>query len=583
MKKLTKFIFFYLLTFGVLTIYAQEPNILWSKTFGNTESDGGSCVQQTPDGGYIIAGYKTVQYGGGSNKDIIVIKTNWLGLEDWSRTFGSDSHNDEGCWVEIVNGGQYVVVTGYEYKDGGDSTWVAKLNLSTGATSWQRTYPQSSKGWCIKNTSDGGFIIVGDTPSSGLPILIKLYSNGTKEWHHTYNSNFTDDCYGKKEVVESANGGFAIVGKDHAYNGSISGFLLQTNSTGSFLRINRHQGQYGQYLYRYTSVSNTSDSGYIITGTHFGGSYYRLLVTKRDSLGELEWDRTLSTSGDWLGYSIAQLDDGNHIVAGACSGDLSLVKIEDTSGDTIWTKNIGGANYDVGNCVRQISDSNYIVVGTTESYGAGESDIFLVKIGFSTYPDYLLLQNDTVEIGDTNNYIARDSIIAAGSSATPFVIEGNDSAGGFCTMTTGIRVRLKPGFQAQTGSVFNAIIDTSLITLSSYKNLPIMSFPIDVKLKKETGENIPTIFSCAQNLPNPFGDNTTIKYGLPRKTHVKLTIFNLAGQVVRTLVDKNETPGFKQVSWNGKNSAGKQIPQGIYFYVFKAGDYTKHGKMVMIK
>ena len=360
--------------------------------------------------------------------------------------------------------------------------------------------------------------------------------------------------------------------------------LLQSNSTGSFLRINRHQGQYGAYLYRYTSVSNTSDSGYIITGTHLGGSYYRLLATKRDSLGELEWDRTLSSSGDWFGYSITQLEDGNHMAAGACSGDLSLTKIEDASGDTIWTKTIGGTNYDVGNCVRETSDFNYIVVGTTNSYGAGGSDIFLAKVGFSSYPDYLLLQNDTAAIGDTNNYIARDSIIVAGSSETPFVIEGNGSTGGFCTMTTGILIRLKPGFQAKTGSVFSTIIDTSLANLSLYKSLPVISLPIDVESKKETNENIPNVFSCAQNYPNPFMRNTTIKYGLPKNCdNVNLTIFNIAGQAVKTLINEQQQAGFKSVRWNGENNAGAQVPQGIYFYVFRADDFEDHRKMVLLK
>ena len=100
---------------------------------------------------------------------------------------------------------------------------------------------------------------------------------------------------------------------------------------------------------------------------------------------------------------------------------------------------------------------------------------------------------------------------------------------------------------------------------------------------KDKKEPIPTVFSCVQNNPNPFVKSTIINYGLPKDSDVILTVFNLAGQAVKTLINGQQSAGFRSVSWDGTNNAGVQVPQGVYFYVFKAGDYTKHHKMILLK
>ena len=100
---------------------------------------------------------------------------------------------------------------------------------------------------------------------------------------------------------------------------------------------------------------------------------------------------------------------------------------------------------------------------------------------------------------------------------------------------------------------------------------------------KETEEAIPIVFSCSQNSPNPFRRSTTIKYGLPKNAEVRLVIYNLAGQRVRTLVDAQESAGYKSVAWDGCNSSGMKVPQGIYFYVLKAGEFNQKHKMILLK
>ncbi len=95
---------------------------------------------------------------------------------------------------------------------------------------------------------------------------------------------------------------------------------------------------------------------------------------------------------------------------------------------------------------------------------------------------------------------------------------------------------------------------------------------------------LPTNYDLGQNFPNPFNANTQIQFALPKSGHVKLEVFNVLGQKVKTLVDEELTAGYKQVTWDGTDQRGDQVSSGIYFYRVRMGSqYTEMRKMVMIK
>ncbi len=98
---------------------------------------------------------------------------------------------------------------------------------------------------------------------------------------------------------------------------------------------------------------------------------------------------------------------------------------------------------------------------------------------------------------------------------------------------------------------------------------------------------LPSGYSLYQNYPNPFNANTAISYHLSavggRRSAVSLKIYNILGQEVRTLVNKEQAPGYHSVSWNGRNDRGEEVTSGVYLYRLKAGNYTKAMKMVLLK
>ena len=94
---------------------------------------------------------------------------------------------------------------------------------------------------------------------------------------------------------------------------------------------------------------------------------------------------------------------------------------------------------------------------------------------------------------------------------------------------------------------------------------------------------IPDVFELAQNYPNPFNPETIIRYSIIRNTEVKLTVFNMLGQEVARLVNKNQVRGKYVVTWNGQYDAGLRVASGVYVYKLVAGDFIETKKMLLLK
>lgn len=95
--------------------------------------------------------------------------------------------------------------------------------------------------------------------------------------------------------------------------------------------------------------------------------------------------------------------------------------------------------------------------------------------------------------------------------------------------------------------------------------------------------DIPVAYALRQNYPNPFNPLTTVRYDLPERANVTVTIYDILGRKVRTLVQGLEEPGFKSAIWDGTNDTGEPVSTGLYYYQIKAVDFTQTRKMIMLK
>jgi hypothetical protein len=135
------------------------------------------------------------------------------------------------------------------------------------------------------------------------------------------------------------------------------------------------------------SLIQTSDGGYAIAGytTSFGAGQPDVYVVKLDAKGKLQWTKTIGGKKEDAGTSLIQTSDGGYAIAGhtksfgAGDWDVYVVKL-DANGNLQWTKTIGGPEHEEGRSLIQTSDGGYAIAGDTKSFGAGESDICIVKL-----------------------------------------------------------------------------------------------------------------------------------------------------------------------------------------------------------
>jgi len=94
---------------------------------------------------------------------------------------------------------------------------------------------------------------------------------------------------------------------------------------------------------------------------------------------------------------------------------------------------------------------------------------------------------------------------------------------------------------------------------------------------------IPKTFALKQNYPNPFNPVTTIKYQIPAESRVVLSVYNILGQRIKTILNDVQPAGYYTVQWNGRDETGNQVASGIYFYRIQADGYVNTCKMLFMK
>ncbi len=351
----------------------------WERTFGGAGTDNANSVRQTSDGGYIITGY-TDSYGSGST-DAWLIKTDSTGKEKWNRTFGRSGYN-YGYSVLQANDGGYII-TGSIGALLSSNVWLIKTDVS-GNKLWDKTFGGSksdggSGGRSVQQTSDGGYIIAGNTYSYGAggsdAWLIKTDLNGNKLWDRTFGGSNSDAA---NSVQQTSDGGYIIAGNTYSYGaGGSDAWLIKTDLNGNKLWDRTFGGSNSGAA---NSVQQTSDGGYIIVGANNNNAW----LIKTDSSGKNEWDKTFGGPGNDDANSVLQANDGSYIIIGstrsfgAGEDDIWLIKT-DAFGNSLWDKTFGGSNYDQGGSIQPTNDGGYIIVGGTIPVGAEDFDSCLIK------------------------------------------------------------------------------------------------------------------------------------------------------------------------------------------------------------
>ena len=473
----------------IYSLFAQNPpDILWTKTYGGNEDEIARSIQLTTDEGYIIIG----NIGPFNTSDILLFKTDQDGNLIWEQTFDNQFQDRANSVIQTLDGG--FIVAGSTFLDSPNfyDAWLIKTDQN-GNVVWDSTYGGGDDEFAISiiQLNDGKYVIAGNTASYGAGCfdiwLYKIDQVGNLEWQCTFGGEANEGAISLQQTLD---GGFIIAGWTELPGSDIDVMLIKTDQNGMLLWESTFNITDEE---RANSVSQTEDGGYIITGyTEIAGtSNADALLIKVGQDGELEWYNTYGGYEDEIAWDVLLTDNNEYIIVGftesfgAGNDDAWIVKA-DENGDLIWDITLGGSEEDWAFSIQNTNDDGFIIAGYTESFGAGNKDAYLIRLGS--------------EVG-VNNYF-----------------------------------------------------------------LP----------------NVTDQHYLYSNYPNPFNPSTTISFNLQEKGEIKLEIYNIKGQKVKTLVSSNLRKGTHSFIWNGVDNSGKLVGSGIYFYKLNVNGKTEAVKKCLL-
>ncbi len=292
-------------------------NAIWIKGYGGDNDEEANGIIGTSDGGFVVAGYSNS--GGAGLKDFYVLKVDSSGSEVWNTQFGG-SNDEEAYSIELAHDGNFIVAGATSsFTNGGRDVYVAKISTD-GNIVWTRNYGGLSTdgAYDIKRTSDNGFIITGWTASFGADILgnallLKIDSAGNQLWYKHFGGNDVDRGL---SVEETSDGGFIIAGNTSSFgSGLYDVYLIKTDGNGNLQWSKTFGGSGRDYG---TSIKQTPDGNYIIAGytLSYGAGNEDVWLIKTDSNGNKIWDLTLGGSAADVGNSVLIVPDGSYVVCG---------------------------------------------------------------------------------------------------------------------------------------------------------------------------------------------------------------------------------------------------------------------------
>jgi hypothetical protein len=375
------------MTFSAAGSPASQPNEdqpyeEWNRTFGGPYGDGIWSAQEAIDGGYLLVGYTSNR---GQGSDLWLIKTDIEGRDLWNRIFGG-SGEDVGYFVQNTkDGGSIIAGSTKSYGVGEERLWLLKAD-SNGSKQWDRTFggfvsSVGDGGWAVNETDDDGYIITGYTKSNGAGgkdlWLIKADSAGTKQWDKTFGGS-KDDV--GMSVIQSADGGYVAAGRTASYgSGKDDIWLLKTDSEGQERWNRTFGGAKDDVGFQVLEV----EDGYALVGrTESGREGKRAILIRTDLMGSKTWEKTYREGS--AGISVQKSSDDGFVISGGidlpnADKDAILIKT-DSSGREEWSQILGGSGEEIGSFVLHCKDGNYLLAGITDSFGSGAEDAWLIKL-----------------------------------------------------------------------------------------------------------------------------------------------------------------------------------------------------------
>jgi uncharacterized repeat protein (TIGR01451 family) len=415
-----------LLAFLSVHVILNAQEIQWQHTIGGNNRDQLFSIQQTADGGYIFGGNsmsdssfdKTENSRGG--RDYWIVKTDSMGNILWQKTLGG-SGSDYLHYVHQTSDGGYILGGESDSGISGEKTavshgvydlWILKLD-SLRNIEWQKSIGGNALDYfgSMESTMDGGYIIGGYSQSDssgdktenaigGLDYwILKIDSAGNIQWQNTIGGAGLEYLV---SIHQTADSGFIVGGySDSQANGDKTEislgqedyWIVRLDRTGNILWQNTIGGNLSDKL---SALEITYDGGYILSGTSLSNisgdktensilASLDYWVVKTDSLGQIQWQKTIGGDNSDIATSIHNTLDGGYFICGYSKSNISADKTEDclglddywimksdSAGNIKWSNTIGGDSIDYLTSALEIRDGQYIIGGFSYSGISGD-------------------------------------------------------------------------------------------------------------------------------------------------------------------------------------------------------------------
>ncbi|MEW5801654.1 MAG: hypothetical protein AB1847_06065 [bacterium] len=373
----------------------SEDTRVWKKTFHKFGDETARSVQQTSDGGYIVAGstagYPPGTSGGAEHVYCYVMKLDGDGNTLWDRPFGKDGDGEANAVQQTSDGGY--IVAGSAAGDEGSDFYVVKLNKD-GVPQCEATFDHGGdeEAYAVQQTSDGGFIVAGsaifdDKDNDIYVVKFKINSSHyaiEKEWDATFDNNG-----GEEEgysIQQTGDGGYVVAGSTTSLASGLGSdvyivkFTVNTQKkavvdwTATF---DYHGGNEEAH-----SIGQTRDGGYIAAGFTSSAKDHDFdcYIVNLRADGSEEWAKSFGKAGSYdNASSIHKTRDGGYIVAGCGGNDFYILKLN-AQGEKSEDLTFGGSGNQDAKSIQQTADGGYIIAGTSTGTGEEDGDFCIVKI-----------------------------------------------------------------------------------------------------------------------------------------------------------------------------------------------------------
>jgi uncharacterized delta-60 repeat protein len=538
------YLFFIIILFNSALTLSQVTTV-WEKRFNGPGNgyDEATSIAIDNSGNIYIAGAST---GNGTGKDFALVKYNSSGDLLWSAIYnGIGNGNDDAYLVKTdLNGNVYISgastgsSTGLDYavvkfNSSGTQQWVYRYNGPGNATDEVYSLQADQNGNVyLTGYSNGG--ATGDDICT-----IKLNSDGMMQWVKRYNGTANNDDYGNSIQIDNS-GNCYVTGASTQTGNDLDYITFKIDAAGNQVWSKTYNGPVNRADFPSSNAIDAAGNIYV-TGYSYGSTndpdYYTI---KYNNSGVQQWAKRYEGPDGWdEAWNIILDPSGNVYVTGNSAGvgtgdDYCTIKYNNTGTEQWVARYTGtGASNDYCNWVAPDANGNVYVTGIVGDGAGNPQNIVTIGYNSAGVQQWVQTYNGSGNEFDSGNALTVDN------QGNVYVTGGSDNPS-----------------------------NTDFITIRYSSTIGI----------QQLNNEIPVKFELMQNYPNPFNPSTKIRFALPVRSQVNLSVFDITGKKVSELVNGNLNAGIFETSFDAS-----QLSSGTYFYSLTSGSNVKTNKMIILK